>query len=227
MQSTVAIQSGDLNLADSVLSSLEGYFYRCEAGGGYDVIDVTEGIERLLGYSRAQVLSGAVRTLSAVHPDDMARIDAQTMTAVSSGKSWENYFRMIRADGSIVHVLELGNAVRDPLGQPIYFEGAIISAEGMRTQRDAAAEIDQSLAAIIAEADRITRILGTLRVLALNTRIEAARFGISGASFSAVSDEMRALAARRCSGCQHHQPQDGAVGPAQIRVIRRKAHHAR
>jgi PAS domain S-box-containing protein len=150
-------------------------------------------VERLTGHPRQHVLAGYVRTWDVVHPDDRVRIDQRTEGAVRSGVPWENYFRMIQASGAIIHVYEIGNAIRDEAGVPIHYEGMVIDVSEMRSQRDAAAGIDQSLAFMIREADKITRLMASLRLLALNARIESARFGQKGSGFAAVASEMKHL----------------------------------
>jgi len=60
-----------------------------------------------------------------VHPDDLAAFDASRGATISKGKLHDIEHRIIRPDGTIAHVYQRGELVKDAYGNPMRLEGII------------------------------------------------------------------------------------------------------
>ncbi|HEX6845019.1 MAG TPA: PAS domain-containing protein [Actinomycetota bacterium] len=87
---------------------------------------VSPQVAAILGYDEMFWLDEPARWMDMVHPDDAERVAAAAATSWTGGSSWDNEYRMLRADGSIVWIHDRGRCVlRDDEGRPVRFLGAI------------------------------------------------------------------------------------------------------
>lgn len=105
---------------------------------------VSPQLPRILGYDDVFWFGRPELWMEMVHPDDRERVAAVGATAWSAGTPWDNEYRMLRADGSIVWLHDRGRCVaRDDQGRPVRFLGAISEAtERMETKLAAERERD-------------------------------------------------------------------------------------
>ena len=193
MRSVVSINQ---TFFESVTTKFQGCLYRCACDDGFRMMEMTLGIEGITGYPVSDFIGNAVRSFSSItHPDDINRLDAVVGLAVEKRTNWDIDYRLIRKDGSISRIHENGAAVYDDAGRAVYLEGVILDSNQIWAERATTAGWRQGLEAIMTHTVSINRILVGLKMLALNARIEAARAGAAGASFSVVANEMKQMAA--------------------------------
>lgn len=115
----------------SVLKSLSGVFYRCELTPPWRMSFVSEGIEELTGYSRAdlEVQDG---WSDLVDPKDLASVEKVVLEAVQQHQPFEVTYRIKRKDGLVLWVAERGQAIFNDAGMAIYLEGIISDVSGRR-----------------------------------------------------------------------------------------------
>ncbi len=78
-----------------------------------------EGYERLLGRKRGETPEGPESWTDCIHPEDVDRVVAGIHAVIDGGEvSWEDAYRMLHADGSVVHVLDRGEVLHDASGRP-------------------------------------------------------------------------------------------------------------
>jgi hypothetical protein len=185
-----------LDFYESVVTKFNGFLYRCACDDGFRMMEMTPGIEAMTGYPVGDFIGNRVRSfVSITHPEDVAKADAIVTAAVEAKSEWDMDYRLVGDRGQIVRVHEKGSAVYDAAGRPLYLEGVILNSTQVWEEREATIGWRSSLDAIMGHAEGITRILTGLKMLALNARIEAARAGAAGASFSVVANEMKQMAA--------------------------------
>ena len=187
------------NVIESVASRLNGFFYRCQNDAGYTMLFMTEGIETLTGYPVNEFLNNRVRTFtSIVDPQDIPAVDAAVGAGVEKRASWEIDYRLVKRDGHPLWIHESGAGIFDDNGQLMFLEGVCIDISPQKKQE---AKLEQLVSNISGTSNDIVEavqhILGelrTLKLLALNARIEAARAAEHGAGFAVVAQEMKSLA---------------------------------
>ena len=89
-------------------------------------IYVSPGIVDMLGYPLEQWRETPDLFEQAVHPDDRDRILAAVADAKRTGEPYEQEYRMLRADGSLVWVDDKAVTVADADGRPLYWQGFLV-----------------------------------------------------------------------------------------------------
>lgn len=75
--------------------------------------------------------------LNAIHPEDLARMQAAVGTEQpSDGAVWEESYRFRRSDGQYAHVLDRGYLLRDKTGQPERMVGAMIDVTALHAAEE-------------------------------------------------------------------------------------------
>ncbi len=188
--------SRDPDFLRSAISRMRGFVFRCvPEGDGYRVLEMSEGVERLTGYSADAFIGNRdVNYLSLVESDDIAKDDALIQQRLARRETWDLYYRLKDRNGRRWPVHETGSGVFDDRGALLYLEVVVIDASDLAAMRSQNDGWRASLDAIVEHTANTLKVLSRLRMLALNARIEAARAGHHGAGFTVVADEMRAIA---------------------------------
>jgi len=187
------------NVIESVASRLNGFFYRCQNDAGYTMLFMTEGIETLTGYPVSDFLNNRVRTFtSIVEPQDTAAVDAAVGAGLEKRAKWEIDYRLIKRDGHPLWIHESGAGIFDDNGQLMFLEGVCIDISPQKKQEEKLEQLVGNISGtsndIVEAVQHILGELRTLKLLALNARIEAARAAEHGAGFAVVAQEMKSLA---------------------------------
>ncbi len=190
--------STQVNVMESVASRLNGFFYRCQNDSGYTMLVMTEGVEPLTGYPASDFLNNRIRTFtSIVCPEDTGAVDAAVGAAIETTGTWEIDYRLVKRDGSTLWIHESGAGIFDADGQLQFLEGACIDISMQKDQEQKLADLITQLSGtsndIVNSVQRILKELRSLKMLALNARIEAVRAADHGKGFAVVAEEMKAL----------------------------------
>jgi len=187
------------NVIESVASRLNGFFYRCQNDAGYTMLFMTDGIEVLTGYPTSEFVNNRVRTFtSIVEPKDVPSVDAAVGRGVETKSKWEIDYRLVKRDGNPIWIHESGAGVFDDNGQLLFLEGVCIDISAQKLQEGKLEQLVSRISGtsndIVEAVQHILGELRTLKLLALNARIEAARAAEHGAGFAVVAQEMKSLA---------------------------------
>ena len=187
------------NVIESVASRLNGFFYRCQNDAGYTMLFMTDGIETLTGYPVNDFLNNRVRTFtSIVDPKDVPTVDAAVGAGVEKRAKWEIDYRLVKRDGHPLWIHESGAGVFDDNNQLLFLEGVCIDISPQKKQEEKLELLVSNISGtsndIVEAVQHILGELRTLKLLALNARIEAARAAEHGAGFAVVAQEMKSLA---------------------------------
>jgi PAS domain S-box-containing protein len=187
------------NVIESVASRLNGFFYRCQNDAGYTMLFMTDGISTMTGYPASDFIGNRVRTFTSVmYPADGSAVDAAVAAGVDTKSKWEIDYRLVKRDGNPIWIHESGAGVFDDNGQLLFLEGVCIDISPQKLQEGKLEELVSRISGtsndIVEAVQHILGELRTLKLLALNARIEAARAAEHGAGFAVVAQEMKSLA---------------------------------
>ncbi len=186
------------DIMDSIARRMNGFLYRCRNDKDYSMIFMAGDVALLTGkpaqaFTRERGDSYAGMT----HPDDLKAVYAAVDEGLAQRSNWGVDYRIRRADGSDRWVHETGGGVwqGDTL---LFLEGIVIDIDrGKRTELhnvEMLAAISEQARVLLGDTEPIVEILRTLRILAINARLEAGRAGTAGAAFGFISQEVSRLA---------------------------------
>jgi hypothetical protein len=178
---------------------IDGFMYRGYNSNDYAMMWLSDGFERLTGYDATTFIRGRTGFASLIVKDDLPKVDAAVADALSRSGNWQVSYRIRHRDGRLLYVHETGgaSATLDPeTNAPAFLDGIILEAGVMSRLAERLTEGSVALGKVDTAAEDIRSTLKTLRLLALNARIEAARAMEHGAGFGVVAQEMTSLADR-------------------------------
>ncbi|MGV8986520.1 MAG: PAS domain-containing protein [Cypionkella sp.] len=188
----------DYSIIASIVERMDGFLYRCRNDKAYSMMFMAGDVRRLTGFPAAAFTGPEARSYAGqTHPADLDRVYAAVDTALSARSNWNVDYRICRADGSTIWVREAGGGVFE--GDDLsYLEGAVIDCDHSRREELHNVEmldaISDKARLLLGNTVPIVEVLRTLRILAINARLEAGRAGPFGASFGFVAHEVSRLA---------------------------------
>lgn len=115
-----------------------------------DRIDCDEGIERLLGRTREEILRGGPELFkTCVHPDDRTAVEAAIEQAIGSGSEAAVEYRVVRPDGSVAWVADRRAIVRDESGAAVRMTGACVDVTESTQMRQALSESENRFRQVV------------------------------------------------------------------------------
>ncbi len=125
--SDLASQLADLEARyRGVIDHLPAVIYIDGAADDDPMIDVSPGIEDLLGVTREDYLREGSDWTDYIHPDDHERVVAASHLSVVNEGEFHEEFRAVHADGRVVWVREDAVLIRDADGKAIYWLGIML-----------------------------------------------------------------------------------------------------
>lgn len=188
----------DVDILASIVDRLSGFVFRCNNDANYTMIYMRGDVMGLTAYQIVDFLGPSQQSYTGImHPDDVDRVGKQVESALERRGDWNVDYRVMRADGSEKWVHETGGGVftGDKLQ---YLEGLVIDSDAKKLSDiqnfNLLSTIADKAGMLVGSSLPIIDILKTLRILAINARIEAGRAGDAGAGFSVVAREVGRLA---------------------------------
>jgi PAS domain S-box-containing protein len=99
---------------------------------------ISPQIEAMLGYPVSAWLEEDF-LLGVIHPDDRERVVAEVERTHGTGADFRLEYRVIAADGRVVHVLDETVAVRDEEYRPIMLQGFLVDVTDRHARESRAA----------------------------------------------------------------------------------------
>jgi PAS domain S-box-containing protein len=129
--------SEEASMLRSLVAELPGiaWIYDVEDPTDWRPIYIAPQVERLLGYTSAELLAEPRFFVRLVHPDDRKRVLALAARCVRTGRPWRAGYRITARDGSVLSLLSVGNPGLDEQGRPV-MNGLWIDVTEHRDQAD-------------------------------------------------------------------------------------------
>jgi len=93
-------------------------------------------VERLTGYSAAEIYSDNQLWINMIHPDDRERVCAAFAKCKSEGGGFETEYRIAHKDGSVRYVIDKGEPVLNDKGEITQIEGIITDVSRQKQTED-------------------------------------------------------------------------------------------
>jgi len=184
----------------SITRRMSGFLYRCQNDPSYTMLYMTDGITPLTEYPASDFIGNRVRAFTTIcHPDDLGLVDKAVGAALETRTNWDIDYRLVGRTGKPVWINEIGGGVFDESGELKFLEGCINSIADRKAlemqNRKVVDHLGEVSRQIVTSTGNILKVLGALKMLALNARIEATRAGDMGRGFAVVAQEIKSLAA--------------------------------
>jgi PAS domain S-box-containing protein len=127
-----------------LLSSAPAVIYSYKASGDFAPIIISENIKNVLGYEPSEYLQNADFWRSRVHPDDLARVEAESSALYKNGRHTVEY-RFLKKDGTHCWVNDEQRLIRDGGGQPIEVIGSWSDISRRKNAEAASRQSEQRL----------------------------------------------------------------------------------
>ncbi len=116
----------DLSQFESLINNMPGIIYRCKYDQDWTMLFLSEGIEKISGYTTGELLQNKMLSYaSIIEINDRKMVSMEIDKAINKNKYWQIEYRICRKDGSICWVLEKGRAVYDEQENIAFLDGFI------------------------------------------------------------------------------------------------------
>lgn len=190
--------SSEHTIINSIIGRMDGFLYRCRNDTAYSMMFMAGDVQRMTGFPVSAFTGSERRSYAGLtHPADLDKVYAAVDAALATRTDWNVTYRICRPDGSAPWVRETGGGVFDG-DELMYLEGAVMDCDRTRREELHNVEMLEAISGkarlLLTSTVPIVEVLRTLRILAINARLEAGRAGPIGASFGFVALEVSRLA---------------------------------
>ena len=181
------------------MKASKSFVYRCDNDEDVTMTYLSGSVGAVTGCRTDQLLNNRELSYGSLcHPDDLKDMIDAVDASIEARTSWDLDYRLVRPDGSELLVRERGAAVFNDAGDVIYLQGLVVDASAENELRirleEKAQTANSANVAILSLANQIVGSVRELNMLSVNSKIEAARAGDSGAGFKVIAGEIQRLA---------------------------------
>ncbi len=124
-----------------IIDHLPAVLYVDSVTGTDPMIDVSPGVEDLLGIPREEFLSRPYAWADTIHPEDLDAVLAENERVAITGEPFRMEFRVVHPDGKTLWVRDDAVLILDDSGQPLHWLGLMLDVTELI---DAQAELHQA-----------------------------------------------------------------------------------
>lgn len=137
-----------------LLACSPAVIYSYRASGDFAPTFVSENIRDWLGYEPQEYLENADFWRRAVHPDDLARVEAESAQLYKKGRHTAEY-RFLKKDGTYCWMNDAQQLMRDAQGQPVEVVGSWSDVTDRKRAEEAAAAAQQRIEHLLATSPAV------------------------------------------------------------------------
>jgi len=139
----------------TLVEQIPAVSYIDRADGSDTPLYTSPQIEGMLGYTPEEWMSGRLWP-QRLHPEDRERVLAADERFEAGDERFDEEYRLLARDGSVVWVRERAVLVKDEAGEPLHWQGVLFDM----TERKESEEIVRRSEARLAEAQRLAHLGG-------------------------------------------------------------------
>ncbi|MFA5172445.1 MAG: EAL domain-containing protein [Sulfuriferula sp.] len=140
-------------MMNAVLKNINGMVYCCLYDSRWTMVYVSEGCEALIGYTSKFLLSSKeIDFESITHPEDCERVREIIVEAINLHQSFVAEYRIIRANGDIIWVVERGCPLYNDQGEIEAIEGVLQNITRRKQSEIAANQAEERYRSIFENA---------------------------------------------------------------------------
>jgi PAS domain S-box-containing protein len=111
----------------TLVGNMPGVVYRCMNTASWEIIFISDEIEKLSGYPASDFLGeNPVKTFAdIIHPDDLDFVAKNNQVAIDKHRPYVNEYRIIDKDQKVHWVYDKGQALYNESGELLYLDGTI------------------------------------------------------------------------------------------------------
>lgn len=118
----------------SVINNLPGITYRCKFDAAFTMLFISDEIARMTGYHPEDFINNNVLSFaSIIHPEDNAG-DHKIDRHLDNREPFEVEYRLVKRDGGIIWVQDIGRGVYDDNGDLLWIDGVILDITAHKEQ---------------------------------------------------------------------------------------------
>lgn len=137
----------------NLIASIPGITYRCRNDFSWNMIFISDEIERLTGFSPDEFINNRIRSyMSIIHPGDVGRVSSEITKSLTESRFFEIEYRIRKNDESYLWVFERGRGIYDESGNLMFLEGVIIDINGRKAAEEELQNSEERLRAITESA---------------------------------------------------------------------------
>ncbi len=196
-------------MLNTLMSNVSGMVYRCHNDRDWTMEFVSEGCEKLTGYSSKQLTNGSITFRKIIHPEDIDDNWYEIQKALASNKPYRTVFRVITASGDEKWVLEQGVGIYNKSNKLKFLEGFLTDVTEQKklenrllwenkVLRSKVNQTSINLGNIIGQSDAMQQVYNLI-IQAAASKAPVIVYGESGTGKELVAKAIHELSERRDS----------------------------
>jgi PAS domain S-box-containing protein len=138
------------NLVDNIPGVVYRFLYDKQFSPQY----ISDYFTKMIGTKKEEFLNRSVSWMDIVHPDDQEKMVSGVHRAVELHTPFEIEYRVKRADGEYIWVIDSGRVVFDENGNPTYINGVMTDITARKQDYEAMRQLSQDNLRLLAQARR-------------------------------------------------------------------------
>ena len=126
--------------------------------GSMDIIYISPQVDQILGIPPARWIEDPGIWLASMHEEDRARVEAENRHADETGESFVSEYRMVAQDGRLVWFHDQAVLIRDPEGEPLFWQGFMLDITARKEAEFRRAEAEARYRALVEQTPAIAYI---------------------------------------------------------------------
>ena len=138
----------------NLVDNIPGVVFRSLFDQHFKTVFLSDYFEKMTGYEKGCLLDGSLNWLDIVHQEDHDKIITAINNAAQSRMPFEAEFRLKKADGNYIWVVDSGRITLDEDGNPVFINGIVTDITARKQDFEAMRQLSQDNLRLLAQARR-------------------------------------------------------------------------